>query len=162
MVTVMPMGVLWRRFQFFVVIPNTSQVRSPRAGIHFLQHVIAQFMAFQLIEPGCHIILDTLITIQVAESYRLGWASLLACGHYRILGENGPISDVFRSIFRLLIMHLLFDTCFVDALHAVRAFLHHTTKTDGHVRVPLKLQHFCFIISELVKIETTNLVRAII
>src|SRR6185436_17021096 len=54
------------------------------------------------------------------------------------------------------------DARLVDALHAVRALLHHAARTHGDVGVALQLQRLGGVVAVEQEVEVADLVRAVV
>src|SRR5262245_58960277 len=87
--------------------------------------------------------------VDVAEDDGLGWTGLLA-------SRRG------LALAHLSLFLLGRDLRFLDALHAVGAFLHHAARTHSHVRVALHLQLRRRPILVEIEVEAAHLVWTVV
>ena len=122
-------------------MPNDLEAPDCRPGIEVLEHPVSTIALGERGDPSLRI-------VQIAKHNRIRGADLLARGLDDSVGDGLPQATGLDS--RLL-----------DALHAERALLHHTTRTNGHVRIEDKILES--ILMRVVKpIELPHLVRAVI
>jgi hypothetical protein len=113
-----------------------------RLGTEFTEQRVVARAALQFGNPRIGI-------VDIAEGNRLGRTNLLACG-------------LEIAVANIAIFFLCVDARMIDALHAVRAFLHHAAAAHRHVGIPLHSERFGFPIRIQEEIEATHLVRTVV
>src|SRR5215510_14697475 len=106
--------------EFRVWVPNRRQIGGPRPGVQFSEQTIVAWFCFQ----HCYLASGV---VDVAEGYRVGWASRLAGS------DNIPVAYLSTLAFG-------FNFGPGYPLYAVCALLHHTPAAHGHFRVPHELE----------------------